>query len=253
MGALSGDWLAEGQGQDRVWPSPSSSKRVAYSRTNNVDDTLLSDDNDSIDNTGQLKYNIKVANRRIARVDSTGDAEDGDDEDVILTSEADGDEEVTTVATSALPQLFSAPTAINVRKGGKGRKSGTNRRKATENALRTQTSAADGREMAFERRMITSYSPMGKQQVTSSSAVEEQLCDWKSWKKPTANSPAGLKTIYMGGLFELTGDVRPGYGCTELAAAYLALQHVNEQRVIPGYQLDIRHNDTRVSNFIFLK
>ncbi len=209
---------AQGEGAGKEWLRPSNSDFAVA-----ADSALWSDD----DLNNVLKYdNVQIADHRLSL--DTGDAD---------VSTAEVDQMITTV--SPLPSVPS----MAARKG-KGRKSGTNRRKTdaahinapADNSLRTYT--VDDAMMS-ERHQVTSYA------VMTSSSVKEQLCNWRSWKK--TNDVAGLKTIYVGGLFELTGDVRPDYGCTELAAAYLALQHVNEQRVIPGYQLDIRHNDTRVS------
>lgn len=56
------------------------------------------------------------------------------------------------------------------------------------------------------------------------------------------------KTVYLLGLFELTGscDAAKG-GRAERAAARLAIRHVNERNVVPGHRLEIYDNDTRVS------
>ena len=58
---------------------------------------------------------------------------------------------------------------------------------------------------------------------------------------------ANLKTLYIGGLFELSDTSFTVTGLSELAAATLAIQHINEQKFIPGYQLDMVYNDTKVS------
>ena len=59
---------------------------------------------------------------------------------------------------------------------------------------------------------------------------------------------ARLTKLYIGGLFELTDTSYTKTGKSELAAATLALRHINEQQFIPGYYLDMVYNDTRVSN-----
>ncbi|CAH1778015.1 unnamed protein product [Owenia fusiformis] len=53
------------------------------------------------------------------------------------------------------------------------------------------------------------------------------------------------RTIYLGGLFELSGANFMHHGHSELAAAKLAVKHVNEQNIIPGYQLNLLHRDTK--------
>jgi hypothetical protein len=57
----------------------------------------------------------------------------------------------------------------------------------------------------------------------------------------------GLTKLYIGGLFELTDTSYTKTGRSELAAATLALRHINEQNFIPGYYLDMVYNDTMVS------
>ena len=59
---------------------------------------------------------------------------------------------------------------------------------------------------------------------------------------------SGLHRVYIGGLFELTDT--PGivtYGRSELAAAKLAIRHINQQGILPGYKLHMVYNDTKVS------
>ena len=59
---------------------------------------------------------------------------------------------------------------------------------------------------------------------------------------------AGLHRVYIGGLFELMDT--PGivaYGRSELAAAKLAIRHVNKRGILPGYKLHMVYNDTKVS------
>lgn len=52
--------------------------------------------------------------------------------------------------------------------------------------------------------------------------------------------------LYIGGLFELSGDRGMPYGHSELTAAKLAIQHVNLNEVLPGYELNLLKNDTKV-------
>lgn len=58
------------------------------------------------------------------------------------------------------------------------------------------------------------------------------------------------RTIYIGGLFELSGsrDVRRGY--SELTAAKLAVSHINDKGILPGYKLELLYNDTKVGYVI---
>lgn len=54
------------------------------------------------------------------------------------------------------------------------------------------------------------------------------------------------KTVYVLGLFELTGSCEAAKGGrAERAAARMAIEDVNERGVIPGYRLEMYDNDTR--------
>ena len=55
-----------------------------------------------------------------------------------------------------------------------------------------------------------------------------------------------LKTLYIGGLFALSNAIPSRNDTSELAAAELALRHINEQRYVRGYQLELVYNDTKV-------
>ncbi len=59
--------------------------------------------------------------------------------------------------------------------------------------------------------------------------------------------------IYIGGLFELS-ETPAGitYGQSELAAAQLAIRHINQQRILLGYKLHMLYNDTKVGHNIRL-
>lgn len=62
-----------------------------------------------------------------------------------------------------------------------------------------------------------------------------------------------LQRITVLGLFEMT--TRAGErleGRSELAAARLAVRHINEKRLLPGYQLELITNDTKVTGGIVL-
>lgn len=56
------------------------------------------------------------------------------------------------------------------------------------------------------------------------------------------------RTLYVLGLFELTGPCAAARGGpAERAAARVAIRHVNQRHVIPGYRLEMYDNDTKVS------
>lgn len=62
-----------------------------------------------------------------------------------------------------------------------------------------------------------------------------------------------LERITVLGLFEMTtrtGERTEGH--SELAAARLAVSHINERRLLPGYQLDLITNDTKVTSALSL-
>jgi len=62
----------------------------------------------------------------------------------------------------------------------------------------------------------------------------------------TGSGVDDLKKLYIGGLFDLSGGIPSTNDFSELAAAQLALRHINEQRYVPGYQLELVYNDTKV-------
>ena len=62
----------------------------------------------------------------------------------------------------------------------------------------------------------------------------------------TDDSHTTLKTLYIGGLFDLSGGIPSSNDQSELAAAQLALRHINDQRYVPGYRLELVYNDTKV-------
>ncbi|CAG5136460.1 unnamed protein product, partial [Candidula unifasciata] len=68
-----------------------------------------------------------------------------------------------------------------------------------------------------------------------------------SFKDNNETEPAAGKpdnTLYIGGLFELSGRyVENGY--SELDAALLAVDHINEKGFIPGYRLQLLFNDSK--------
>lgn len=58
----------------------------------------------------------------------------------------------------------------------------------------------------------------------------------------------GKFSIRIGGLFEL-GSNRHYYAHSELSASMVALKHVNENKALGNYHLEIIQNDTKVSLF----
>jgi hypothetical protein len=66
-----------------------------------------------------------------------------------------------------------------------------------------------------------------------------------------SDSSDHLERITVLGLFEMT--TRTGErmeGRSELAAARLAVSHINEKRLLPGYQLELITNDTKVTSAV---
>ncbi|KAI0240329.1 hypothetical protein LSAT2_008979, partial [Lamellibrachia satsuma] len=61
----------------------------------------------------------------------------------------------------------------------------------------------------------------------------------------TDDSRTTLKKLFIGGLFDLSGGIPSSNDQSELAAALLALRHINDQRYVPGYQLELVYNDTK--------
>lgn len=56
--------------------------------------------------------------------------------------------------------------------------------------------------------------------------------------------------IYIGGLFDLTGSRGQELGRSELMAARLAVDDVNRDGVLPGYELVLLYNDTQVTKTV---
>ncbi len=59
----------------------------------------------------------------------------------------------------------------------------------------------------------------------------------------------GLIKLYIGGVFDLfeSSNTSQGhYGQDELTSALMAIEHINEQRFIPGYYLDMIYKDAQV-------
>lgn len=54
------------------------------------------------------------------------------------------------------------------------------------------------------------------------------------------------KPLYIGGLFDLSGERGNALGSSELTAAKLAVHYVNKENILPGYELFLLVNDTKV-------
>lgn len=77
----------------------------------------------------------------------------------------------------------------------------------------------------------------------------------KSDRKPPANATAAAKSarklskVSLLGLFEMTTHLGTRWeGRSELAAAELAVKHINERGLLPGYTLELITNDTQVTS-----
>lgn len=79
---------------------------------------------------------------------------------------------------------------------------------------------------------------------TGRNSKESAPSAWRIQKRNDGDD--ALTTLYVGGLFELS-HTHADSGAAELASALLAIDHVNQQRFIPGYKLDMFHNDTQVN------
>jgi gamma-aminobutyric acid type B receptor len=68
---------------------------------------------------------------------------------------------------------------------------------------------------------------------------------------PAKGSSDHLERITVLGLFDMTtrAGERPE-GRSELAAARLAVRHINERQLLVDYQLELITNDTKVSSVI---
>lgn len=89
------------------------------------------------------------------------------------------------------------------------------------------------------------------------SCLETQACAslaCSSTHIKQSNNSTGNKTkLYIGGLFDLTGNRDAELGQSELTAARLAVDGVNKDNVLPEYELVLLHNDTQVSKLYEVK
>jgi hypothetical protein len=67
---------------------------------------------------------------------------------------------------------------------------------------------------------------------------------------PMEYSPNSKIKIYIGGLFELSQTSYGVNGRSELATAEMAIHDVNKRGILKGYELVMKHNDTKVGGFI---
>lgn len=54
------------------------------------------------------------------------------------------------------------------------------------------------------------------------------------------------RPLYIGGLFDLSGERGDALGSSELTAAKLAVHYVNKENILPGYEIFLLVNDTKV-------
>ena len=116
-----------------------------------------------------------------------------------------------------------------------------------------------------DRKSQMSFKPTsnttGPYMTLSTPYLEEHLAKDQITEQPYESTPtglgkdedSGLLNVYIGGLFELTDT--PGivtYGRSELASAQLAIRHINEKGILPGYKLNMLYNDTKVSTALSL-
>ncbi|XP_071087833.1 gamma-aminobutyric acid type B receptor subunit 2-like [Haliotis cracherodii] len=67
-----------------------------------------------------------------------------------------------------------------------------------------------------------------------------KIKDWNIQKELAADD-----VLYIGGLFELSGATHAESGLSELRAAQLAVKHINEYGVVPGFNLELLYKDTK--------
>jgi hypothetical protein len=91
----------------------------------------------------------------------------------------------------------------------------------------------------------SSYKRMHLNRVSRASPRRKKL---KNGREPLSNSTNHARKVSLLGLFELTS--RAGLraeGKSELAAAELAVKHINERGLLKGYTLELMTNDTQVT------
>ena len=81
-----------------------------------------------------------------------------------------------------------------------------------------------------------------KNSLNGSVACSNSICSKPGLESGTCNRTK----IYIGGLFDLTGSRGETLGQSELTSARLAVDDVNRENILPGYELVLLHNDTRV-------
>ncbi|KAH9505705.1 hypothetical protein Btru_055553 [Bulinus truncatus] len=73
--------------------------------------------------------------------------------------------------------------------------------------------------------------------------------NWNPVTDDRVSEDVPVRTLHIGGLFELSSRDGPN-GYSELDAALLAIDHINDKNIIPGYKLKLLYNDSK-SNDIF--
>ena len=78
-----------------------------------------------------------------------------------------------------------------------------------------------------------------------SSRTQSWLRDRPAWPAADGSHLQG-GVLYIGGIFELSQNSHAESARSELDAALLAISHVNEKRIVPGYVLELVYNDSKV-------
>lgn len=117
--------------------------------------------------------------------------------------------------------------------------------KASRRVKEWKISAGIGSESELSIHYNQSSLPLRNQKKKSKSVKRKPV-----GSNSTSKSVSKLSKVSLLGLFELTnhlGKVR-WEGRSEIAAAELAVKHINERGLLPGYILELITNDTQVTN-----
>ena len=112
------------------------------------------------------------------------------------------------------------------------------------------TGSTDDSDMALVREgsetehlwKVVPHRLRGRNECTKSDIEQAKLLNADLKDKQLLDLPT---TLYLGGLFEST-DLQ-SRGRSEFHSAQMAIGHINEKGVIPGYKLDLVYNETAVS------
>ncbi|KAL8607269.1 hypothetical protein ACOMHN_047600 [Nucella lapillus] len=79
----------------------------------------------------------------------------------------------------------------------------------------------------------------------------QEVTDEKPVSRTAKQNYSGFpeeKVLYIGGIFELSQNSHAESARSELDAALLAIRHVNDKQVVPGYRLQLVFNDSKIDN-----